>query len=601
MFWFYVVFLNLILFPSCYSFQDALDSLEKNYHKFDSYTQVKTLLAISAEYLRDDPEKSLKYSKNAYNIAQNLKNDTLVSESLMKIGMGFYYLNSYDTALIYYYQSIDFQKKLKDYKGLGNSYNDIGIIFKNKGNYKKSLENHYLALEFREKSNDSINIARSFNNIGNVYYFLKDLDKALEFFSKGLEIKISQNDVKTISTSYNNLGMVYSDLHNYDEAIECYNKSLEYDIKNNYLRGISTSYNNLGNVYYDKKDYKKALDYYQKGYEIDVKINNIIGEAITLINIGSIYRDLKDYNKSIQYLNEAVILTKENEFNDLLKESYYFLYLSHKDLGNHKNALEAYENFIITRDSIFSTENANTIAELNLKYETEKKEKEIELLKKNQEISKSWNLAVTIAIIFIFLVLVLFIIFYRLKNKANKMLNEKNHQIENQNIELEQLNNSLSDINKELTRTNTRLVRSEESLQELNATRDKFFNIVAFDLRNSLSEFITSTDLMINYYDKLDKDKIISYLKKIGESSHKVNKIFDNLILWSRLQTNSIDFNPISCKLITIAKNAIASIEVYANEKNIEIVNEIQKDEVVFCDMQLILVSLRNIISNAIK
>ena len=175
---FLILFLNIFLFPKDIS----LDSLEKNYSTFNNKNKIEALLKLAAEYVRKDSKKSIKYANIALSLSESLKNDTTKSDALLRIGFANYFLSNYDTALVYYFKTIEIKTKLKDYKGLADSYNDIGIICKNKGNYIKSLENHFQALKYRQMTNDSINIAKSFNNIGNVYYFLKDVQKSFGLF-----------------------------------------------------------------------------------------------------------------------------------------------------------------------------------------------------------------------------------------------------------------------------------------------------------------------------------------------------------------------------------------------------------------------------------
>ena len=423
----------------------------------------------------------------------------------------------------------------------------------------------------------------------------------MDYFSKSLEIKLRLNDTKTIATCYNNLGMVYYDMNQYDKAIECYKKSFDYDNKINNLKGMSSSYNNLANIYSDKKDYRKALENYENSRKIDLQINNTTGIVTSLINIGSVYIDLKDYKNAIEHLNEAIKIAKKENFIDLLKEAYFFNYKANKQLGNFQAALLAHENYKMMQDSIFNFENSEKINELSIKYETNEKTQEIVLLRKNQEIAKSWNYAKTITLILVSLILFLVVLSYKIKFKANKLLKEKKLKIESQNADLEKLNLELSDMNHKLTNLNLDLSKSEQHLKELNTTKDKFFGIISFDLRNSLTEFITSSELMIHYFDLLDKDQIIAYLKRLSSSSYRVNKVIDNLLMWSRSQTNNFEFKPEFVKVKLLFVNSLSSLSDLAESKNIEIQSDFDSELSVYGDIQMLSVILRNLISNAIK
>jgi len=145
------------------------------------------------------------------------------------------------------------------------------------------------------------------------------------------------------------------------------------------------------------------------------------------------------------------------------------------------------------------------------------------------------------------------------------------------------------------------LKESQEKLTELNATKDKFFSIIAHDLKNPFSSIWGFSDLLINNYDSYDKEKIIRFIKNIKSSSQNTYKLLENLLVWSMSQTGKIEFSPIKFNVYNVIFEEISLSENLSFAKNININYNIDKNINVIADRNMISTVLRNLITNAIK
>lgn len=152
-----------------------------------------------------------------------------------------------------------------------------------------------------------------------------------------------------------------------------------------------------------------------------------------------------------------------------------------------------------------------------------------------------------------------------------------------------------------LQRANTKLKLSQKSLEKSNATKDKFFSIIAHDLRAPFNAFVTVSDLLVNASDSLSEDRKKSFAKNIHQSAVQLNNLIENLLQWSRTQTNRLDFHPEKNNLNDIVEETITLAQTQAHNKNITIINNIQGVFYAVCDRNLIATVLRNLLSNAIK
>ncbi|KAF0129514.1 MAG: Sensor protein [Bacteroidetes bacterium] len=153
----------------------------------------------------------------------------------------------------------------------------------------------------------------------------------------------------------------------------------------------------------------------------------------------------------------------------------------------------------------------------------------------------------------------------------------------------------------ELKEAELALLESETELRELNATKDKFFSIIAHDLRSPFNSILGLSEILvdqINEKDYQDLDKIGRY---IFESSKKAMDLLINLLEWSRSKTGRIEFSPEYIPIIPLIKESVDSLTESAHQKQIEIQLELNHNKLVFVDKAMISSILRNLISNAIK
>jgi signal transduction histidine kinase len=154
---------------------------------------------------------------------------------------------------------------------------------------------------------------------------------------------------------------------------------------------------------------------------------------------------------------------------------------------------------------------------------------------------------------------------------------------------------------KALERNNIELKAQKSQLLELNATKDKFFSIIAHDLRSPFNAIMGLSDLLVEQIKQKDYDGIEQYAGIIRKSSQKAVNLLMNLMEWSRSQTGRMHFNPKQVDLIESIIETIALFDEVARKKGIVIKSKLPSNATVFADLAMINTVLRNLISNAIK
>ena len=145
------------------------------------------------------------------------------------------------------------------------------------------------------------------------------------------------------------------------------------------------------------------------------------------------------------------------------------------------------------------------------------------------------------------------------------------------------------------------LKESEVRLRESNKTKDKFFSIIAHDLKNPFNAMLGFSELLINNFDEYDTKDQKKFINNIYNSAQKSNKLLEDLLLWSRVQRGAIEYNPKNENLYLLFNETIELLSQLAKNKSISLKNEVSKNIFVKADKNMLLTILRNLISNAIK
>lgn len=143
--------------------------------------------------------------------------------------------------------------------------------------------------------------------------------------------------------------------------------------------------------------------------------------------------------------------------------------------------------------------------------------------------------------------------------------------------------------------------RIAEELRQLNNTKDKFFSIIAHDLRNPFITILGFTDLLLTDYKELDESEIIFYLEEMKKSAEISHNLLQNLLQWSRSQTGRIEFNPTKILLKNLVNVNLELLQPTATNKEIQIKSEVVDDIYVQADEDMLNTIIRNLITNAIK
>ncbi len=145
------------------------------------------------------------------------------------------------------------------------------------------------------------------------------------------------------------------------------------------------------------------------------------------------------------------------------------------------------------------------------------------------------------------------------------------------------------------------ILKKNIELSEINAAKDKFFSIIAHDLRNPFNSIMGLTDVLLLNIGETDSEMLKKSLENIKRSSQQAHELLENLLLWARSQTGTTDFNPEWCDLNALVEESIDLVSAQASRKNIRIVNNPAGKVTLKVDPNMIRTVLRNLLTNALK
>ena len=394
-------------------------------------------------------------------IVNESADDTVKIRALLDLGNQYRY-NVPDTALIYFMDALRISEQVGSSGLQGNSRRFIGMVKESQGLYDEAVEEYFNALSLFEEAELKQGIASCYNDIAIIHYMQESTELCMDYLTRSFEIKRELGDSSGMANYYTNMSALHNSLGEYEEALKFYEQSIDLYKELDDQVGIATGYGNIGSIHFELGNYQLSLENHLKSVELNEEINNKDGMAHSLSNIAGLYRLMADSvarndNQRRQYLNLAVsnglkCFDLAEEIDALYVQNYVAntLHVAYKALGDPGSALEYAEIFITTRDSLFNEEKARAIEEMDTKYETEKKQQQLELqetelIAKDALIKQQKTVRNALAAGFAALVFIVFVVVqaYVQKRRANRRIMEKNELISEANEELQQLNEEI--------------------------------------------------------------------------------------------------------------------------------------------------------------
>jgi signal transduction histidine kinase len=529
------------------------------------------------------------------------KQDTNLARLYSDIGdIYFFNENDYQKAKEYYLKTGALSENLDWNEGLFLYAAGLTDVLNMEGLMDSSIVIHRQVLEQIKMENNELLIAKTLVNLGNCYNYKRWFETALNYYREALPIFEKRGNTFRLAFLYNLMGTVYSDMDMYHEAQMFTGRALDVFnitpdtlframVLSNYATALLTEnqqldkaeeslleamricalhnsrhylvtiYCNLGDIAMKRYDLDKIELYARKALELAVEFGDIAGLCVSNRVLGYLEQYRGNFNKSEKYARE--VLKTAIEYDLTVEKIKCYTLLS--DLAIARHDFRNYRYYGAKSDSIqkqFILEKTRIYAkEMEVKYETEKKELEIDrqqLIIGKQNTQRNMLLA-GVAVSIVILALLWYML--TLRNRSNR------------------------------------------TLAEMNATKDKFFSIISHDLKNPALAQSDAIQMLVKNDRLWDADTLTDSYHELLKSADGEVELIYHLLNWAQVQTGRMTYTPSTFNLLARIRPDISLIRKMAESKGITFHIQMPEDLSVTADSDMLATVIRNLLTNAVK
>jgi signal transduction histidine kinase len=454
-----------------------------------------------------------------------------LSTAYNQIGIYHVYMGHYDSTETYFLKALKMREELIDSLGIGASLNNLGNVTMTKGDYDKAVGYFIKALKIREQIKDSSGLSSTINNLGLIHYKQKKFNEAISYYHQALSINKSFKLEGKAILILLNLGNIYDEMDKLDSSVFYYEIAIDRSESYGDQRLMAMSYGGMSVTQQRLQNFDLAKHYIQKALPIRSNSNDLEGQAILFNNLGALFNEINKPDSGIYYLKESLKLSQLIGHKETSRDNYQGLSVSYEMKGDHKKALLAHKNYVLVKDSMLNETTNEQIAEIETKYETEKKEKEIAKQKVNiaeQELKvKQRNYLLFGLFLFVIFIVAMGFSIYKQQRLKQERLEEENR-----------LKDQISQVK----------IQNELHEERLRISRDLHDNI-----GSQLTFIISSVDNMKHLFKSTD-EKLNKKLTDVsGFTRTTITQLRDTI--WA-LNKDEISFEDLKARLFNYIENA---------------------------------------------
>lgn len=548
--------------------QSALSSAKQKNAKELELQSYVLLGRIAGEY--DGLDYSEAYYDSALTLSNAIEESWHKTEILYLQGLLLHKKGQEIKALEFLNRAIQQGRLSLNFRYVGASYSIMGTILRMNGVYDRAIEYIIKAKLNYEKINFVEGHAWTAYLLGRIYADLKLDKKAREYFQESLGIYTKMAAVdgngNGIAICKEQIGLLNIKEGRLNDARLNIEEVLQIHLKSGSRYGISNAYKNLGKVEYANANYKLAESYLNKALEIKKELGDKLSMASIYEYKGLCKIKTGKQEEGQQLLERGLNIALENNQKKMQFEIYSRLSQIFLDAGQFEKATFWQEKQIEIQAQLLIGSANIKMEQLQTIYEIDEKNSQIAELEKQNEISsleikQHRNSKILMIIGFLFAILIAIITswFY------------------------------------------SKLRRKNEELKSANAAKDKFFAIIAHDLRGPTQSLTAFLQLVNSRFEEFSHKELKEMISTLSKSSENVSQLLENLLVWARSQVNRVEYNPEEFELDNILRRSFNGMEQMAEKKGIKVDFGTNNNIKVKADPNMVLVIVRNIISNAIK
>ncbi|HMQ51218.1 MAG TPA: tetratricopeptide repeat-containing sensor histidine kinase [Anaerolineae bacterium] len=531
---------------------DPIAELEKKLlQATEPLSQIEALNQFAWALRDSDSTHSLSLAEQAYELGRPLTPATSASQQQLGYALtalayhNHYYKAEFELALSQALMAVTMFEETKHLAGLPPALNIAGLSYVRLGDPSEAMEFHLRALDICKQLRDHANEAEVYNHIGIVYVNWGEHRHALDYFGRSLALHKEVGNKFGQAVTQLNRCMTFRDLGDYQNSLIAGFQSFQL------LENLQADWPmimalcNVGNTYLALNQKQEAFQYFHRSLELIAQVNDKFIQAYVLLNVGRAYYQLTAHESARIYLFCALEIAQESKQKSFQFECHQALAETFKRMGDFEQALFHFEQYHQLNREVFNEQSDRRLKNLEVRHRTETAQKEAQI--------------------------------YHLKNV----------ELEREILERRRLQAELQNSNAQLT--------------ELNAGKDRFFSIVAHDLRGPFAPLMSMSEFLAHSAEQLSPPQIKEASQAIHRSAQKIYALLENLLEWSRLQLGHLEYQPAFFGLFDIVDRSVQLFTAHAHDKGITLQIDIPDDLIIYADRYMLDTIVRNLTSNALK
>lgn len=474
-------------------------------------------------------------------------------------------------ALEYYQKALQLARSLNRPKEVADNYSSLGYCYELAGKLDQSLENYLNAIRTYEEIGEYTNRLSTYLSIISLYAGMNQFEKSHEYVRLSEKMLQGSADSALWSSWYSQCGSLYSQEGKQDSALYFTRRELELVSRLKDTAAMVVCLSNMGLIFKKSGDLqqaesriRQALTIVEQGSRDEYSLSGLYN------NLGSILMAKKDFKQAEIKFLKSLDYANQGELRQIVLENFRNLADLYLAQSNFSKYIVYHQKYDALRDSIFTNETSNRIEQLETDYLLDKKN--IDLVKKDAQLQQQRNQRNILLLVVLSMVLGLVstLIFIR-------KINQKKNEVEQQN----------------------QLISSQkEELSTLNQIKDRLFSIISHDLRHPLNTL--QSFLLLSNTKNLPEEKKQKFQQQTSDALAQTSHLLEDLLSWARLQMQRSQPPLLPYAVQDIGTDVVALIVLQAQQKNIQIISSFQ-EAFVICDLDILSLALRNILTNAIK
>jgi ATP/maltotriose-dependent transcriptional regulator MalT len=446
-----IALISILFMGSCTSENEASPKVDSAvFEKVDirlSSFQVDSIFSVFINQTQDTStvelylklyKKSIKAKEvrkdildSAFQISSRISYELGLAKVHDKRGLDYRYNSEYEKALSQHKLALELFNETTDTLGTIICLNNLGVVLRKLNHEQQAIDYYIKSLDLSVQLKNDRSIAIAKNGIGNVFVNMGQYETALKYFREALLLEIERDNERGINYDLSNIGEVFMLTKQFDSSLIYYQKALEIGKKRMYKSDISIDYYHLGLLYQNMELFKESVTYFELAIPRLEKYNSQRYLGKTLVQLGRSYSELNQFEKSKSLLNRGLEIAEEIESPENQLEAFNAFVVMYKRENLNELALDYQEKSIQLAHQILSEKTKRNIAALEVIYETELQQKELENVQTKLSLQKANNLTLILIVIILAILLVAVYGFARLRKLRDKVvIDQMQHDIQ---------------------------------------------------------------------------------------------------------------------------------------------------------------------------